>query len=130
MKNNGIQYRGMTSFFTLFGFLVMSITGLILYIVPEGRVAYWTFWDLIGLSKTDWDNIHILSSILFIIAGGFHIYFNWKPLMNYFRDKVTHTVKLRKELVISLVISLSDVPGRIGQTMPAGIRAPFREHFL
>ncbi|MBD3169417.1 MAG: DUF4405 domain-containing protein [candidate division Zixibacteria bacterium] len=106
MEQKKIHKRGLTSFFTLFGFLIMSITGLVLYIVPQGRVAYWVHWSFLGLSKTDWDNIHILSSILFIVAGAFHIYFNWKPLINYFEQRATGSVKLKKELAISLAVAI------------------------
>jgi len=106
MTAGKIHTRGLTSFFTLFGFLIMSVTGLVLYIGPAGRVAYWTTWEFLGLTKTDWDNIHILSSILFIVAGGFHTYLNWKPLMNYFKDKARKSIKLRRELAISSVLSV------------------------
>jgi hypothetical protein len=113
MADNKIHGRGLTSFFTLFGFIIMSITGLVLYVVPAGRVAYWTTWEMIGLTKTDWGNIHILSSILFIVAGGFHTYFNWKPLMFYFKKKSERGIKLRRELVISLVLSVWIIVGSI-----------------
>jgi hypothetical protein len=106
VTTNGIHKRGLTSFFTLFGFIIMSISGLVLYVVPAGRVAYWTDWQLLGLSKTDWDNIHILSSILFIVAGATHTYLNWKPLMNYFKDRTRKTIKLRREFTISSIITV------------------------
>lgn len=106
MATKAIHSRGLTSFFTLFGFLIMAVTGLVLYLEPAGRVAYWTDWRLIGLSKTDWGNIHILSSLLFIVAGAFHTFLNWKPLMNYFKDRVTTGIKLKRELVISSVVSV------------------------
>ncbi len=106
MSHLKINKRGLVSFLTLFGFLIMSLTGLVLYVMPAGRVAYWINWEMIGLSKDDWGNIHILSSILFIVAGAFHIGLNWKPLMNYFKDKVRKSVKLRRELVISSLLSV------------------------
>jgi len=84
----------------------MAVTGLVLYIVPEGRIAYWTHWELTGLTKTDWGNIHILSSILFITAGIFHIYFNWKPIVNYLKDRVTGGLNSRRELLVSSVVSV------------------------
>jgi len=105
-QNQKIHKRGLTSFFTLFGFVIMSVTGLVLYIVPAGRVSYWVNWELLGLTKTQWGNIHILSSILFIVAGAFHTYFNWKPLMHYFKDRITRSVKLRKELWIATAVSI------------------------
>ena len=88
MAGSKIHKRGLTSFFTLFGFLIMSITGLVLYVVPQGRIAYWVTWKFLGMTKTEWGNIHIISSILFILAGAFHIYFNWSILINYFKKKI------------------------------------------
>jgi len=120
MNQKSIHTRGLTSFFTLFGFLVMSITGLILYIVPEGRIAYWVDWRFLGLTKSDWGNIHILSSILFIIAGIFHTWFNWKPLLNYFRDRLTRGLKLRKELGITLAVTVVVVASALFHIPPLG----------
>lgn len=101
-----MNYRGLTSYFATFGFLIMAITGLVLYITPQGRVAYWVHWEFVGLTKDHWGNVHILASLLFIVAGIFHIYFNWKPLLNYLRDKVSRGLKMKRELVISGVISI------------------------
>ncbi len=107
MKNNrGFHTRGFISFLTLSGFLVMSITGLVLYIVPYGRVAYWVDWRFMGLSKTDWDNIHIISSLLFLVAGSFHLYYNWRALMNYIINRISGGIKLRKELGLATVLSV------------------------
>jgi len=106
MQSGKLHKRGLTSFFTLFGFLIMSITGLVLYVEPVGRVAYWTNWQMLGLSKTDWGNIHILSSLLFVVAGVFHTLLNWKPLLNYFRDRITRGIKLGREMAIASVVAL------------------------
>lgn len=106
MNIKPIHTKGLTSFFTLFGFIIMSLTGLVLYIVPEGRVAFWIIWKFAGLTKTQWGNIHILSSILFVVAGAFHIYFNWKTLMFYFRDKITQGVRLRRELLMAGLVAV------------------------
>ena len=38
-QDKGWNKRGLTSLLTLGGFLVMSVTGLLLYIVPQGRIA-------------------------------------------------------------------------------------------
>jgi len=82
MSSQNWHTRGLTSLFTTAGFFVMSVTGIAAYIVPQGRIAYWTDWHFLGLSKVQWGNIHIISSLLFIVAGSFHIWFNWKPLLN------------------------------------------------
>lgn len=128
MSSSKIHTRGLTSFFTLFGFIIMSITGLVLYVVPVGRVAYWITWSLFGMTKTDWGNIHILSSILFIVAGIFHTILNWKPLMNYFKTKASQGINLKKELLISSVISIWIVISAIFPFPPLSYLLDFNEY--
>ncbi|MCP4296675.1 MAG: DUF4405 domain-containing protein [Proteobacteria bacterium] len=120
MGTNKLHYRGLTSFFTTFGFLIMVVTGLTLYIVPQGKIAYWIDWTLLGLTKTQWGSIHTLSSFLFIFAGSFHLYFNWKPLMGYLSKRSKEGVKfrLKRELAISTIVSLFVVFSGIYQVPP------------
>jgi len=82
------------------------LTAIILYIVPHGRVAYWTKWTLLGLEKDQWGNIHIFSGLLFLVAGGFHLYYNWKPLINYLSNKIETGLRYQRELMITSLICL------------------------
>jgi len=73
---------------TLFLAVAMMLTSsIILYTVPHGRVAYWASWTLWGLSKTQWGNLHTNSGLLMLIAASFHIYFNWRPVTGYMKNK-------------------------------------------
>ena len=47
-----MKLKRITSLTIMLAFLVMVLTGIVLYIVPQGRVAYWADWRLLGLSKT------------------------------------------------------------------------------
>lgn len=94
--------RGLTSLLTFGGFIIMAISGLVLYAVPQGRVAYWIDWRLLGLSKHQWGDIHILASILFLVAGIVHTYLNWGRLWSYLRDKAHGGVKLKRELALTV----------------------------
>lgn len=96
--------RGFVSQLTAFSFLAMTITGIVLYIVPQGRIAYWVDWKFIGLTKTDWTNLHILSCFLFVIVGSFHIYYNWRALMNYLFRKAAIAASFKRELALSVLI--------------------------
>ena len=51
----------------------MLVTSIILFITPQGRVAYWADWRLMGLTKTDWGNIHIVVGFLFLITLGLNL---------------------------------------------------------
>lgn len=71
----------------MIAFLLILLTSVILYIVPAGRIAYWSDWHLWGLSKTEWGNLHINLGILFLLSIFLHIYFNWKPIVTYLKNK-------------------------------------------
>ena len=97
--------RALTSLMTLAGFIIMTVSGLVEYIRPAGRISYWTHWSFLGLEKTAWDNIHVIGSIMFILGGAFHIYFNWKPIVNYFSAKTAQALKHKKELALTGLVS-------------------------
>ncbi len=96
--------RAFTSLCSLVSFILLSITGIILYIEPHGRVAYWTRWNMLGLEKDQWGNIHLFAALLFLIASGFHLYYNWKPLIKYLSGKIETGLRYKHELLISGLI--------------------------
>ena len=98
--------RRITSLTAALSFILVVLTSIVLYIVPQGRVAYWADWRLWGLSKTDWGNIHINLGFLFLIALGLHIYYNWKPLMAYLKDRTRRFKLFTKEFNIALAITI------------------------
>ena len=61
--------RKLTSLTITFSFFIMSYTGIILFIAPKGRVANWTNWELFGLDKTEYTNLHVTFMVLFLGNG-------------------------------------------------------------
>ena len=104
MTQSRFSYRVLTSFFVTFDFLILLVTGVVLYVVPHGRVANWTNWELMGLSKDQWTSVHILSALLFLLVSILHLIFNWKPFKHYFYHKLQGVHRLR-ELSLALLIS-------------------------
>jgi len=102
--------RKITSLTAGLAFVLMVLTSVILYIVPQGRVAYWADWRLWGLSKTEWGNIHINLGLLFLIALMLHIYYNWKPMMSYLKNRArkmkVFTADFNMALAVTLVFAL------------------------
>jgi hypothetical protein len=82
-----MNMRKITSMTMFLSFLMLVLNSIVLYIVPHGRVAYWAEWKLWGLSKTDWANQHINFGFLFLAAGLLHVYYNWKPITAYMKNK-------------------------------------------
>ncbi|MCF8066298.1 MAG: DUF4405 domain-containing protein, partial [Desulfarculaceae bacterium] len=96
------SHRGLTSLMSAAGLVVMGLSGLVAFLMPHGRIAYWNDWHFLGLTKTQWGNIHIISAILFLVAMGFHIYFNWKPFISYLKGKAAQMAGRKRELWITL----------------------------
>lgn len=106
MKQNIFNWRAFTSTYIVFSFIIMTISGLILYIAPPGRIAHWSRISLLGLEKDQWQAIHITFTFIFIIAIGFHLYFNWKPLLIYIRGKIKENKSMRREFLASFLAAV------------------------
>lgn len=106
MINGHRRGRVLTSLCSLASFILLVFTGMILYMEPHGRVAYWIKWSFLGLEKDQWGNIHIFSGLLFLVAGGFHLYYNWQPLIRYVSGKIETGLRYQRELMVSSLIFL------------------------
>jgi len=106
-----MKIRKITSLTASLAFILMLLTSIVLYIVPQGRVAYWADWRLWGLTKTDWGNIHINLGLLFLIALSLHIYYNWKPLMSYLKNKARQMKVFTPEFNVALFITVASIVG-------------------
>lgn len=87
--------RKTTSLVLAFSGLFVLVTSVILYIQPEGRVAYWAGWKLLGIGKKDWGELHINTGILFLAALIAHAAINWKALAAYVGAKARQAYDLR-----------------------------------
>ena len=101
-----------------FSFLVMTVTGIMLYIAPKGKVAYWADWKMFGLSKTQYGDIHITSMVLFVAIAVWHIYYNWKPLISYIKNSAKQITLFKKELLIAFAINVFFVAGTLMGIQP------------
>jgi hypothetical protein len=50
-----------------------------------------------GLTKAEWGAIHVTSSLLFMIAGFFHLWFNWRQFVAFLRHRLQRKVSIRPE---------------------------------
>jgi hypothetical protein len=105
-KINRFNWRAFISIMTGLSFIAMSVSGVILFVVPPGRIANWTGWTIFGLTKDQWAGLHIWFSVVFMLAAVLHIYFNWRPLVDYFKNRVSKTFALRTEWLSSLLLCI------------------------
>jgi len=105
-----MNFRKITSLTLLISFLLCVLTSIILYIVPDGRIAFWSVWQFWGLSKTQWGDLHLNWGILLLLACCMHIYYNWKPIVAYLKDKTKRmrifTANFNCALLLALVFGL------------------------
>ena len=127
MKNRSFYPRSLVAFLMVTGFAVAMVTGTILYIVPKGSIANWTGWTLGGLNKDAWSDVHIVTSILFVIAGLLHLYFNWKPLKAYLFSRASRGVNRKGELAAALVLTGFVVVGALNGWPPVNYVLEFND---
>ncbi|MFC1555670.1 DUF4405 domain-containing protein [candidate division KSB1 bacterium] len=112
------NYRSLTSFVTMWTFLGMAFSGLVLFATPQGKIANWTNWSFLNITKEGWEGVHNILMILFFVSIGLHIYYNWKVLLHYFKSRATRQFTLTKELVVSLVIVSVFLSGAVMEWQP------------
>jgi hypothetical protein len=95
--NRQFSWRAFVSTTVGLSFLGMCVTGIILFVVPPGRIANWTGWTIFGLTKQQWIGLHIWSSLIFTVAAIVHICLNWRCLMSYLKSRVSRSFALRAE---------------------------------
>ncbi|WP_300672563.1 DUF4405 domain-containing protein [Desulfoluna sp.] len=106
-----MKLKKITSLTALFSFVVLTISSIVLYVMPHGRVAYWADWHFWGLAKADWDNMHINSGILFLVAVCIHIFLNWTLILAYINNRAKDVKHVTGEFMGALVLTLAVVVG-------------------
>lgn len=111
------SWRAFTSLLVGLAFVVLAITSLALYVTPPGRVANWSGWTLAGLTKANWQAVHMVFGFLFVAAGALHLFFNWKALLSYLRSRTAAGIPRKRELawavggsVMLVALSIANLP--------------------
>jgi hypothetical protein len=99
-------------------FLIMSYTGIMLFLSPHGRVAYWSDWHLLGLTKTQYISLHTTSMLTLLFFALWHIYYNWKPIVSYLKDANKKISFTKREFLIALLINVFFVAGTLYSLQP------------
>lgn len=123
-----MKLRKITSLTALLSFVFMLVTSIILYIVPQGRVAYWADWTLLGLDKTQWGDMHINMGLLFLVSIGLHIYYNWKTILAYLKDKTRRLKVWTPEFNVAFGLTAFLLVGTLASVPPFNWPLVFNAH--
>jgi hypothetical protein len=105
-RTYGLFYgRAFVSIMMIAFLVLFTISGAALFVAPPGQMANTLSWTLVGLSKGQWETLHIAFGLLWIPLAVMHLIFNRRVLVGYLRDRVRRTFVWRRELVAALVVT-------------------------
>ncbi len=117
-EKSKFSWKAFISIGLLYSFVIIFITGIVLYLAPAGRVSNWINWKLLGLTKEHWQAIHTIFSFTFAILSIFHLFtINWKTFWNYLKSKTTKGLNKKKEFYISSTLTVLILVG-VMNTIP------------
>jgi hypothetical protein len=116
-----MKIRRVISLTVLLSFFFLALSGLMLFLSPQGRVAYWAGWSLFGLDKEQYTAIHTTFMLLFLTVGIWHVVLNWKVIVGYLKNRTKQVRIITPESSLSLVIAFAFLVGPL-----AGL-PPFRQ---
>ena len=122
-----MSLKRITSLVMLWSMLLMTYTGIALYIAPHGRVANWTNWTFLGWSKDQFGDVHTTFMVLFIMATILHIYYNIKPLTNYMKDRLKGFAFFTKDMIAALAVTFLFLFGTLYWVTPFSSFLDFKE---
>ena len=122
-----MNMRKITSMTMVWSLIVLVFNSVVLYVVPEGRIANWADWHFWGLNKHDWSAQHTTVGFLFIFAALLHIYYNWKPILNYLKNKAKKFKLFTPASSIGLGLTVIFVVGTYMDVPPMSTIVEFSE---
>jgi hypothetical protein len=78
----------------LLSFTVSAVSGIVLFFRPEGSLARWLGWSVIGLDKKQWEAVHLVFVAAFLLTSIGHVWYIWRPLAAFLRDTAAPVTRL------------------------------------
>ena len=128
-KRKPFSWRGWTTFVVTISFIVDTVSGIILYIAPPGRIANWTNWTVWGLTKEAWSAIHTIFGYVLLLIVALHLYYNWKIFLGFLWSKLRRALNLKWELLAATLVCLIIFLGTIWEIPPFSSTMELGEYF-
>lgn len=105
--NKSFSWRAFISFGLFISFIMLLVSGVILYAGPSGKGTPGVVWEIIGLTKQGWQKQHIIFGFAFSILSLFHLSaMNWKAFFSYLKAKATAGINRPAEIAVIVVLAL------------------------
>ena len=103
-KRKVFQLRRFSTLVLAGAFLVMLVSGTVLFFGPHGPAARAVDWSWLGMTRVEWRAVHGAVAGLFILAGTVHVWLNRKPLFTYLKQRAGAHSVLSAEMALALVL--------------------------
>jgi hypothetical protein len=113
-----MKIRRIISLTVFLSFIFLALSGIMLFLSPQGRVAYWAGWTLLGLSKEEYTSVHTTFMVLFLVTGIWHIVLNWRPIVGYLKDRSKKLRVFTPESSVAVVLSAAFLLGPLFRIPP------------
>jgi hypothetical protein len=106
------RMRTFVSLLTATNAAALLVSGVGVYIKPEGSVARALDWTFLALSKGQWESVHTTLGVGFMLVSGMHLWLNWSAFVNHLRRTRNSGPGAMREgllalLVVALVVALT-----------------------
>jgi hypothetical protein len=121
IQSPAFRFRGFITLLVFSSFLVALVSGIALYVRPEGSLARWTSWTLAGMDKMQWESAHTGSVILFIFSCLVHLWYNFRHLVSCLKSKAALVfasgarLPFCKEMFAAIVVTVLVLVGAVEQ---------------
>ncbi len=123
------NWKVFTSIGLFYTFFVIFLTGIVLYMAPSGRVAHWVTWKFLFLTKEDWQAVHTVFSLVFVILSIFHLFtFNWGLFFSYLKKKSRKGLHRKREFYFSTFLMIAMYFGVLYSVPPLHYITDFSEY--
>jgi len=123
------NFRGLITYLVTLSFLVMLTSGIVNFLAPSGRIARQVTWTLMGLDRSGWQALHLTFAVVFVAVGFIHLAYNWKGLLHYLRDRVSHHLTLKWEAIVALLVAFWLIGSAALALPPASTLHDFNSYF-
>ena len=101
------MFKKTTSFIMLYSFVIMVLSGFMLFVSPFGRLSMMIKWEMLWLDKMQWQALHLIFMLIFTLAGMVHIFYNWKPIKSYLKNRTKKIVVFTTSHIAAIAITAS-----------------------
>jgi hypothetical protein len=98
--------RSLASLILVLSGIVVIVTSIVLLTGPPTHVAQFSDWKLVGLTKCQWNAVHVMTGLLFLVVSIVHVFLNWKPILSYLKCSGWRYSRFSAPVFVSFLITM------------------------